>query len=66
MPITSAVYYGDDTLITGSADYCYNLIPLHTFSVVNALRNLIIQMVLLVLVVLFAVDFFVDDDFRGI
>jgi hypothetical protein len=65
MPITSAVYYGDDMLITGSADYCYNLIPLNTFSALNAVRNLVIQVVLLLLIILFAVDFFIDDDFRG-
>lgn len=66
MPITSAVYYGDDMLITGSADYCYNLLPLNTFSALNALRNLVIQIALLLLLILFAVDFFVDDDFRGV
>ena len=42
MPITSAVYYKDEILITGSADYCYNLIPLTNFSALNAVRNLLI------------------------
>ena len=64
MPITSAVYFGNDTLITGSADYCYNLIPLNTFSALHAVRNLFIQMALLLLVILFAVDFVFDDDFH--
>jgi hypothetical protein len=64
MPITSAVFYGDNTLITGSADYCYNLIPLNTFSALNAFRNLVIQLALLLLVILFVVDFFFDEDFK--
>ena len=64
MPITSAVYYGDEMLITGSADYCYNLIPLNTFSALHALRNLLLQMALLLLLILFAVDFFFDEDFK--
>ena len=42
MPITSAVYYQDEMLITASADYTYNLIPLNTFSALHALRNLVI------------------------
>ena len=64
MPITSAVYYKDEMLITGSADYCYNLIPLNSFSALNAVRNLLIQMALLILIILFSIDFFIDDDFR--
>jgi hypothetical protein len=42
MPITSAVYYQDEMLITASADYTYNLIPLNTFSALHAVRNLLI------------------------
>ena len=66
MPVTCAVYNGDDMLITGSADYTYNLIPLNSFSALSAIRSLIVQMIILVLILLFAVDFFVDDEFRQI
>ena len=64
MPLTSAVYYGDEMVITASADYTYNLIPLNSFSALNTMRNLFIQMALLLLFILFAVDFLVDDEFR--
>ena len=64
MPLTSAVYYGDEMIITGSADYTYNLIPLKTFSALNAMRNLLIQMGLLLLVILFVVDYIVDENFK--
>jgi len=42
MPITSCGFFQEELLVTASADYCYNLIPVSSFSVIGAVRNLVI------------------------
>ena len=61
MPITSTAFYQDELLVTASADYCYNIIPLSSFSAVGAIRKLLLQIVVLLVILLFAVDYFYDD-----
>jgi hypothetical protein len=61
MPITSSGFFQEELLVSASADYCYNLIPLSSFSAVGAIRNLVIQIAVLLLILLFAVDYFYDD-----
>jgi len=42
MPITCVTFKDEDTLITGSSDFTYNIVPLSTFSAVTSVKNLLI------------------------
>ena len=60
MPISSAVFREEsNTLITTGLDYRYNFVPLSSFSAMNEMKNLLMYMAIVILVLLYFIDYLV-------